>query len=268
MTVNHKPGPRAAVASRGTVLVAEDNKINREVARGMLSRLGYQCRCAATGLETVDCWRKGGVDLILMDCQMPEMDGYEATRAIRLAEAAAGQTSRMPIVALTAHAADQDRKLCLEAGMDDFLSKPADSMTLARMLAQWIPVNAGMADGCPAPGPIDYPRLLQRCLNKPELAARLMRLFLGQADQDVMAILAAVQKGDATALAASAHRLKGASANASAEGLHRVSARLEELGRGGDVAAARALLVELQLEFSRLRNVPDAMDKPAVPVGT
>ena len=120
-------------------MLAEDHEVNREVAAAMLEELGFGCHWVGNGREALETWRLGGVDLILMDCQMPEMDGYEATRAIRDEEKVNSRRARVPIIALTAHATKGDRDRCLAAGMDDYLSKPMDPGLLFRALSKWMP---------------------------------------------------------------------------------------------------------------------------------
>jgi signal transduction histidine kinase/ActR/RegA family two-component response regulator len=120
------------------VLLAEDNMINRMVAVKILESMGLQVDVAGNGLEAVERWRKGGYDIILMDCQMPGMDGYEATRIIRRLEREADDGERIPIVALTAHAMEEDRRACLESGMDEYLSKPVKVEALRQVLQTWI----------------------------------------------------------------------------------------------------------------------------------
>ncbi|HXI35368.1 MAG TPA: response regulator [Burkholderiales bacterium] len=134
--------PRAAAAAQaaaphGRILVVEDNLINQQVALGMLEARGHKVAVAGNGREAVEAHAQGAFDLILMDCDMPEMDGYEATREIRSRERASGE--HVPIVALTANAMAQDREACLAAGMDDHLGKPFSSATLQSMLERWMP---------------------------------------------------------------------------------------------------------------------------------
>jgi signal transduction histidine kinase/CheY-like chemotaxis protein len=249
----------------GTVLLVEDNDINQEVATEMLTALGYKVRWVGNGRRAVETWFQGRVDFILMDCQMPELDGYEATRAIREEEVRRADGEHVPIIALTAHATKADRDRCLEAGMDDYLCKPLDPPVLAAMMAKWMPAEPARKETASPDDrstAVDYRALLQRCLNKPDLAARLLRKLTEQAGQDVVAIVAAARQNDGGALASVAHRLKGAAANVAADPLRKVAADLEEHGRQGDMTAARALLPRLEEEFSRLKNLPESSLEP------
>jgi signal transduction histidine kinase/DNA-binding response OmpR family regulator len=142
------PGTSApAVDAVGTVriLVAEDNAVNQLVARAMLKSLGLRCDIAEDGSAALDAWRTGAYDLILMDCHMPVVDGFEATHRIRAAEAA-GARPRTPIVALTANAIVGDREACLDAGMDDYLSKPYTALGLAEKLSRWLDALPAQAE--------------------------------------------------------------------------------------------------------------------------
>jgi CheY-like chemotaxis protein len=148
------PVVRAAQAAhaqqgQGRILLVEDNLINQQVALGMLESRGYQVTVAGNGREALDAHARGAFDLILMDCDMPEMDGFEATRAIRAQESASGG-EHVAIVALTANAMAQDREACLAAGMDDHLGKPFSSATLQAMLERWLPAAADAAPAIPA----------------------------------------------------------------------------------------------------------------------
>ena len=200
-----------AMKNSGTILLAEDNEINQEVAGEMVAALGYRCVRVRTGREVLALAQQGVADLVLMDCQMPEMDGYEATRLIRQWEQqvapVAGRKPHLPIVALTAHAMIGDRSRCLEAGMDDYLTKPLEPGVLAKMLAHWMPAamaanprtddhpaEASHADRSPAG--IDYPSLLHRCMGKNELAQRLIKKLLIQAGDDVLELETAIRERD------------------------------------------------------------------------
>jgi CheY-like chemotaxis protein len=130
-----------------TVLVAEDNAVNQKVAKAMIERMGHRVTLAANGNEAVDKWRAGGYDVIFMDVQMPELDGLEATRAIRAAERTAG--ARVPIIAMTAHTMDGDRDRCRASGMDDYISKPISGAAVVQALSR-MPGLQGRSDGTPS----------------------------------------------------------------------------------------------------------------------
>jgi CheY-like chemotaxis protein len=137
---------KVAIGSRGSVLVAEDNPVNQKVAVKMLEGLGWRCDVATNGVEALEALSKRPYDVMLMDCQMPEMDGYAAAREQRVREAAAGGR-RVPILAMTAHAMQGDKDVCLAAGMDDYLAKPVRKEELRRALDRWAPVDRGAGVG-------------------------------------------------------------------------------------------------------------------------
>jgi two-component system sensor histidine kinase/response regulator len=132
------PVARAPSGVRGHILVVEDNVINQQVALGILQIQGYKVSVANNGKEALEAYAHGAFDLILMDCHMPEMDGFEATSEIRRREQASA-SRRVPIVALTANAMAQDREECLNAGMDDHVAKPFSMQTMQEMLDRWMP---------------------------------------------------------------------------------------------------------------------------------
>jgi CheY-like chemotaxis protein len=142
-------GPLAATgAGRGRLLLAEDNAINRELAEAILTRAGYDVDCVADGVQAVAAVRRQAYDLVLMDVQMPVMDGFQATREIRQID---GIAASIPIIAMTANAMLGDREDCLAAGMDDYVPKPFDTARLLEMVERWI---GGPPPGLPAPVPI------------------------------------------------------------------------------------------------------------------
>lgn len=124
--------------SLGQVLVVEDNLVNQKVSRAMLQKLGYQVDIANNGLEGVEMWASGHYDAIIMDCQMPVLDGYSATERIRQMENEGGAGRRLPIIALTAHSMPYDRQKCLDSGMDDYLVKPVGVQVLGATLEKWL----------------------------------------------------------------------------------------------------------------------------------
>jgi signal transduction histidine kinase/CheY-like chemotaxis protein len=258
------------------ILLAEDNDINQQVAVEILTQAGYLCDVVADGRQAVESVQKTKYDLVLMDCQMPEMGGLEATQHIREAEQAAGSGGpRLPIVALTANALSGERERCLAAGMSDYICKPFDPFKLVETIEAQLGAGDGSAPDRPQivpaaePSPveqatdlldesaedvstiIDRPSLLKRCLGKAELADKLLVKLHARLGTDLYEIKAAIDAGDSEQLARCAHRLKGAAANLSAEPLRAVSADLEILGRNGDIAAARDAIARLKYEARR-----------------
>jgi CheY-like chemotaxis protein/HPt (histidine-containing phosphotransfer) domain-containing protein len=253
----------------GTILLAEDNEINQELAGEMLATLGYRCVRVRNGREAVECVKQGVADLVLMDCQMPEMDGYEAAKIIRhweQDEAPGGRRGRhVPIVALTAHAMTGDRLRCLEAGMDEYLTKPLEPADLAKTLAHWMPgamaedspaaiILAGAPAGDPLKAGIDFPSLLQRCMGKRELAERLIRKFLEQAAVDALDLERAIRQRDAATVRSAAHRLKGSAGNVSARGVYDCASQLEMLGRDGKLEPALPLHAQLCVQLQTVKD--------------
>jgi PAS domain S-box-containing protein len=244
-------GPESALPmeTRGDILLVEDNLINQQVALGMLQMLGYNVVVVGNGVEALDAHAHGSFDLILMDCHMPEMDGFEATKQLRARERS-GAAKRVPIVALTANAMAQDREECLNAGMDDHLSKPFSSQTLQAMLERWMPARAGAA--------LDHSRLEQLgevlTNGKPELLARVIDLYLLESSKIMQRLLHAAQTADAAELASAAHSLRSCSANVGAQAVSDQCAAIEAAARRADVEQARSIVASLHAEYGRVRT--------------
>ena len=227
-----QPARRPMAPLRGRILLVEDNEVNQIVGLKMLERLGLRAELAATGREAVAVAARGRYDLVLMDCQMPELDGLEATRLIRRQERAQRLTP-VAIIALTASATENDRQACFAAGMDDYLVKPITAETLAAVLTRWLSPAAanGVPDRAPTPDDsgelIDQDRFAEiRDLLGPGLTA-LVDAFdeLGRTAVEDMG--EALKQGDRAALARAAHRLKGSAANLGAARLAGLCAELE-----------------------------------------
>ena len=243
------PDPGADRASRPAeegagplcVLLAEDNPVNQKVAVHMLERLGHSVTVASDGQKALDALREGDFDVVLMDVQMPHMDGLDAVAALRLAEAERPGGRRMPVIALTAHAMKGDRERCLAAGFDRYLSKPVRQDELHAALASIAPAPARVArpEVDPASGTI-IDRLLARCEHDREFALELSRTFLESVPPMFEAVSAALERGDATHLEGSAHSLKGSCLMIGDDPLACAMARIEEAARRGDLDAARA----------------------------
>jgi PAS domain S-box-containing protein len=252
---------RPAPARPLRLLVAEDNPVNQKLMVQLLRKLGHQPVLAANGRAALDALAGAPFDAVLMDVQMPEMDGLEATRSLRAAEAGTGR--HLPVIAMTAHAMKGDRERCLEAGMDDYLSKPIDADELARALvgaAANRPAagpRPGAETGPPAaPGPEqvwDRAVGLARVGGDERLLADVAQIFLKDSPGWVAEMRSALAGADAAALRRAAHTLKGAVGYFGAAEVSAAALRLEDLGRAGDLAPAPAALQTLEQALSRLR---------------
>ena len=240
----------------GNVLLVEDNAVNQKVAVRFLERMGCKVRVADNGAEGVKAWQEGRFDIVLMDLQMPVMDGLTATRRIR--ELERGQSARTtPIVALTANAMSGQLERCLEAGMNDFLTKPLEIARLHETLDRYgLGSAAETAPASVAPAsvenvPVELARLHELTAGDWEFAHELASTFIASGEQVLKEIHAALASLDRPALARAAHKLKGASANIYAETLRALSAELETNGPGLDQPRLRDLVLGVDLEFQR-----------------
>jgi len=239
------------------VLVVEDNATNQKLILLLLERLGYRADCAYHGLEALEAVARATYDLILMDVQMPEMDGLETTRRIR-------QTLQIQprIVAMTANAMDSDRQACLDAGMDDYISKPIQVRELRAALEQ-----CKRIDPSPVPPSID-PRLLAtaeeieqgaragfaqlRDLLGRDVALEIADLFLREADGTIASLREAIAHGDVDTIREASHSLKGSAGGMHLTHLHQLASALELRARSGTTDGAAALLAELERQFDRV----------------
>jgi signal transduction histidine kinase/DNA-binding response OmpR family regulator/HPt (histidine-containing phosphotransfer) domain-containing protein len=222
------------------VLLAEDNVVNQRVAVGLLTKRGHIVTVATNGLEAVAALEGRAFDVVLMDVQMPQMSGLEATVAIRQRERVTGGHTR--IVAMTAHVMTGDRERCLAAGMDAYLSKPIDPALLYAALEHSYPAIA--SPGTPRVAartpPVDHDQLMTRLGGDVSLFTDVVHLFLEDCPVRLAAIKAAVDDRDAPRIRATAHALKGAAGNLSAAGLVAATQTLERLGAEGRLDAAEA----------------------------
>jgi signal transduction histidine kinase/DNA-binding response OmpR family regulator len=243
------------------VLVVEDNAVNRLVATKALERQGHVVCSVNNGREAVAAWRRERFDLILMDCQMPEMDGYEATRAIRALERPTGRHTQ--IVAVTANAMQGDRERCLAAGMDGYLAKPLKRERLRDLLLPLLDGRGGsrgemgkVASVTPrasADQPFDCQRLTEIAGGDGVFAQELINLFIEDTAQHIAALGEAIAQADAETVRKVAHTLKGSSSNIGAEPLRCAALAVEVQGKAGDLLQARTNLAVIQKEFDRLR---------------
>ncbi len=252
------PDPRGQTAAQrdARILVAEDNIVNQKVAIGILASLGYRADVVANGLEAVEAVGRIPYAVILMDCQMPEMDGYEATRAIRLRE---GTGPHTPIIALTADVMKDARAKSLSAGMDDHITKPLKPAELAAALERSLPRFAVIESPPLAAEPqsdhgvdrtvLDGLRSLESA-GTPGLVETLVDCFLEETPRQLADLRHAARRGDAKQLGTLAHKLKGSVANLGAHGMVRTCTELEALGQGGDTGIASQLVVDLEQQFN------------------
>jgi len=221
------------------VLVAEDNIVNQKVALKQLEKLGCEADVAANGLEVLEALQRRSYDLVLMDCQMPEMDGFQAAIEIRKLEG--DQQTHLPVVAMTANALHGDREKCLAAGMDSYIAKPLRLETLAET------VDARDTPLCAAT--VKYLRELEGP-DTPEFMSELLEAYLRDLPARLEAIRSAVLARDAKALQQAAHALKGSSANIGAQRLQKLCLMLEMTGRAESVDGAAELLGGLENEIA------------------
>jgi PAS domain S-box-containing protein len=237
------------------ILVAEDNSINREVVLAQLRKLGYRGHSVANGAEAVEALRGGGFALVLMDCQMPVMDGFEATRRIR-----GSIPHHVPIIALTASAMSSDRDQCLAAGMDDYPAKPLELSQLAAMLSRWVPGSIETAGKPAANGTVRSTAtfapdaLLERLMEDRELAATVLEGFVRDGPVQLRQLRSRLDNQDAPGVRLQAHTLKGAAATVSAEALSEIAMAMEWAATAGLLDDCRGLLPLAIDEFERFKT--------------
>jgi signal transduction histidine kinase/DNA-binding response OmpR family regulator len=267
-------GPLEKAARRGRILVAEDNAVNQKVIVRTLEKSGFHVDVAGNGLEATEAVERFAYDLVLMDCQMPKMDGYEATRAIRECELKVqrgefvpkpnssyakkySKTTRIPIVALTANAMQGDRERCIEAGMDDYLSKPVQARKALELIDRFVSEleieEPRIESKPPQPDICDVPTLLSRFEEDEELLKELAGLFLDDAPRLVAKIEKAIVDRDFKALETAAHTLKGSVDNFCAHRVYQAAFNLEKMGRAADEENALVACGDLVSALDQLR---------------
>ncbi len=278
----------ADVPSRSTrreakILLAEDNDVNQIVVCEMLANAGFTCDTASDGKTAAQAAERTRYDIILMDCQMPELDGFEATQIIRSSQQERG-VRPSAIIALTANAAASDRQRCIEAGMDAYCTKPIEPERLLAAIDQCLAAGAGpndnsegdsaqrhdVATGTKEPAPVvvqgssqsaalaagssaafDLAALVRRCSGKPELATRVIERLLLQTREGLSSVQACVTKRDCVGIAKLGHSMKGSAGMAGADSLRAAAAKLEQAGRDADIALAAAAIEEVRTQLAR-----------------
>jgi PAS domain S-box-containing protein len=231
------------------VLLAEDNPVNQKLAVRLLEKQGHAVVLASNGCEAVDMVQRQPFDLVLMDVQMPEMDGFEATAAIRAREKDTGR--HIPILAMTAYAMKGDRERCLAAGMDAYVSKPIQPRELWQTIDQLVP--AAEDAGTIVQDILDRSEVLDRVGGDAVLLGELVDVFLADCPRLCHAIEEALSQGEARNLSRAAHTLKGAVAAFGARSVRAAAEQLERLGEKGDLTDARSIVAHLESELQRLK---------------
>ncbi|AGA31441.1 response regulator [Singulisphaera acidiphila] len=240
-----EPGDLPAPSRGLRILLVEDNPVNQTLATILLEKRGHKVIVACNGKEGLAAWEKQEFDLILMDVQMPEMDGLEVTACIRARERGTGR--HIPIVAMTAHAIKGDREHCLQAGMDGYVSKPIEVGDLFRAIADVVPKTTagfmapeGLSEATPPPNGSegvlpDRNALLQRVGGSWEKVEKIVAVFQGEVSRSMAEIRAAIDRGDATRIERTAHSLKGAIGVFGKSAAYNAAETLESMGYAGDL---------------------------------
>jgi signal transduction histidine kinase/ActR/RegA family two-component response regulator len=246
-----RPVPIEPALEARTVLVAEDNVINQRVATALLAKRGHEVTVAVNGLEALSALDKGRFDVVLMDVQMPEMDGFEATREIRRREA--GSAHRTRIVAMTAHAMNGDRERCLVAGMDGYISKPIDPAILYAVVEQGAPGVEEPTGKPQRPGSLDADALRQRVSEG--LGVDAIHGFLQECPAKLASIKAAVDRRDPDSVRAPAQYLKQAASHLAAPALYNAAQTVETLGAEHRVEALQGAWRQLSMDAAQVMDM-------------
>ncbi len=263
-----KPGTLPALNAR--ILLVEDNLINQEVALHMLESLSCDVTLATDGIEALTLMDKKHFDLVLMDCQMPRMDGYETTRTLRKREADENRIDRMPVIALTANAMSFDRQRCIEAGMDDYISKPLTLENLAKTIARLLPDRSRDSEipsrpaahtataGTSQPINTAFLGLYQEMEAGDALLDRMIDVYLQEAPSAIQVMRTAINEDDPASLSRAAHKFKSSNMQLGADQMASLCTQLDKLGQLGTTTGGWVILSDMEHEFSRVHSALDA----------
>jgi PAS domain S-box-containing protein len=270
--------PNRFLDHQARILLVEDNIINQEVALGILNKLGLKADAAANGAEAIKALEGIAYDLVLMDIQMPVMSGIEATHHLR-SPGSSEHNRRIPIIAMTAHALQGDRDKCLQAGMNDYVSKPFSPHALTAVLEKWLPQKIisgiqntqgsgnndegqplGMRSTIDSLPIFDKESMTSRLMNDGALIRRVAQIFIGDMPRQIQELRFCLEKGnlEATETGRLAHTIKGASANVGGERMRAIASDMEKALQEGNLRASMEHLFGLETEFERLKS---AMEK-------
>ncbi len=248
-------------AEQKSILVVEDNAVNQKVLRMQLERMGFSVDAAYNGKEALAALERNSYSLVLMDCQMPEMDGYEATDSFRQLE---NGSNRTPVIAVTANAMQGEREKCLAAGMDDYLSKPIKKEALTEVLERWLKsedeaVNLGAAENpeseASSENLIDFDSLREVTSDDPQMLSQIINLYLQQTREQLDDLALAVEVKNSREIHQIAHKCLGSSATCGMSGMIEPLTELETMGREGEIENAEQQLACLKQVYSRLETV-------------
>ena len=245
---------KAKMSSNKLILLAEDNIVNQKVAIRQLQKLGYRADAVANGREAIEALSRISYDLVLMDCQMPEMDGYEATAEIRRQE---GERKHTPIVAMTAHALTGDREKCIAAGMDEYITKPVKPEELGRVLELFFKTPGTVSGDQPDPTTaplVNVDRMHEMMGDEPVELEEIVNLYLDQMGQNLHKLDAAVASGNHVDVEFIAHNCVCTSANCGMTAVAIFFRELEDAGRSGSLEGAPATLAQAHKLFEQTRH--------------
>jgi CheY-like chemotaxis protein len=248
---------------RGTgarILVAEDHEVNRQLFKTILEKLGHQVVLARDGLEAVEAAGGGRYDLIFMDIQMPNLNGYDATRKLR------EMGVRTPIIAVTASALQTEQKRALEAGMDHCLTKPFKKKDLVPILDQWLPADPH-ATGDGEEQVFDFAGAVDAFLGREDVLRSVLASFLQTTEEQIARFLSALEDGDWETVRREAHSIKGGAWNLSAQALGEAARLLEETAAAGKTDSSAEALAGLQGEFERFKRAAAPYSSNVTPTG-
>ncbi len=250
------------------ILLAEDNRINQKVALKMLEGLGYVADIAENGKEVIEILRNTDYDIVFMDVQMPEIDGIEATRLIRTDNRITNP--RVPIVAMTAHAMKEDREMCLQAGMDDYISKPVSAEEILEKLEKWVDGKRRQIEEYVEPdnklnnNVFDCDKFSDRVGGDEEVMREIIQMFIEDSEERITKFDESFTAGDMESAAKVAHAMKGSCSNICANRLYKIAMKLEKIAKNEDQREAESMLGSLREEMDLfLRAVEDYGFMPA-----
>lgn len=253
---------------KARILLAEDNITNQQVALGILKKLGLSADAVANGREAIMSLQTLPYDLVLMDVQMPEMDGLEATKQIRNPQSSI-LNRNIPIIAMTAHAMQGDKDRCLAVGMNDYVTKPISPRILAETLEKWLPGDVTGISGqesivsiqktkssmLPSRVIFDRAGLLERFMGDEEISKQIIQIFLDDMPQQIKALKRYIETGNATSGELQAHTIKGAAANVGGGSLRGLASELEQACKAGELDSIVTRLEELEAAFAQLKQI-------------